>query len=273
MRYRIYILLPVIFLVTSCGEYEKLLKSTDYELKKTRAREYYAQGQCVKASELLGQVIHRFRATTEAEELNWLNAQSYYGMKQYDVAGRLYKSLVEMYPYGQYAEEATFLGALCDYYLAPRAELDQENSMNSIEGFRVFITKFSHSPKVEEARKYINELEERIVEKSYLNARLYYDMKEYKAAITALTNSLKEHSASKYREEMMFLKLNSLFLYAENSYAAKQTERYQSTLDDYFSFMEEYPQSKYLKEVRKIYQETIRFLKIEKVENLANNQQ
>ncbi len=44
-------------------------------------------------------------------------------------------------------------------------------------------------------------------------------MKEYKAAVTALTNSLKEYSDSKYREEMMFLKLNSLFLYAENSFA------------------------------------------------------
>ena len=43
-------------------------------------------------------------------------------------------------------------------------------------------------------------------------------MNEYKAAITALSNSLKEFSDSKYREEMMFLKLNSLFLYAENSY-------------------------------------------------------
>ena len=40
-------------------------------------------------------------------------------------------------------------------------------------------------------------------------------MKEYKAAVTALTNSLKEYADSKYREEMMFLKLNSLFLYAE----------------------------------------------------------
>lgn len=260
-------------LVSSCGEYEQLLKSTDYELKKTKAREYYAQAQYVKASELLGQVIPRFRATSEAEELNWLNAQSYYGMKQFEIAGSLYKSLVEQYPYGQYAEEATFLGALCDYKLSPRAQLDQESSKSSIEGFNVFITKFPYSPKVEEAKKYIDELQERLVEKSYLNARLYYDMKEYKAAITALSNSLKEYSASKYREEMMFLKLNSLFLYAENSFSLRQTERYQATLDDYFSFMEEYPQSKYSREVRKIYQDTIKFLKLEKVENLANNRQ
>ncbi len=51
-------------------------------LKKTKAKEYYEAKQYVKSSELLGQVIPRFRATEEAEELNWMNAQSYYGMKQ-----------------------------------------------------------------------------------------------------------------------------------------------------------------------------------------------
>jgi outer membrane protein assembly factor BamD len=272
MKYRIYFLLVMAILLSSCGEYEQLLKSTDYELKKTRAKEYYEEGQYARASELLNQVIPRFRATNEAEELNWLNAQSFFGMKQYDMAGTLFKSLVEQYPYGKYAEEATFLGALCDYRLSPRAELDQESSKSSIEGFNVFITKFPYSPKAEEAKVYINELRERLVEKSYLNARLYYDMKEYKAAITALSGSLKEFSDSRYREEMMYLKLSSLFLYAENSFITKQTERYQSTLDDYFSFMEEYPQSKYAREVKKIYQDTIKFLKIEKAEDLNNIQ-
>lgn len=272
MRYRLYILLLSALILSSCGEYEMLLKSTDYELKKTRAREYYEEGLYAKASELLSQVIPRYRATSEAEELNWLNAQCYYGMKQFDMAGTLYKSLVEQYPYGKYAEEATFLGAFCDYNLAPRAELDQSSSRNAIEGFSVFITKFQYSPKVEEAKKYISELEDRLVEKSYLNARLYYDLKEYKAAITALSNSLKEYSGSKYREEMMYLKLSSLFQYAVNSFKDKQRERYQATLDDYFSFMEEYPNTRYSKEVKRIYDNTIRFLKIENVENLANTQ-
>jgi outer membrane protein assembly factor BamD len=97
-------------------------------------------------------------------------------------------------------------------------------------------------------------------------------MKEYQAAITALTNSLKEYSDSKYREEMMFLKLNSLYLYATNSYMNKQTERYQATLDDYFSFMEEFPESRYSREVKRIYDDTAKFLKLDKTENLVNNQ-
>ncbi len=272
MKFRTYIILFILILTASCGEYEKLLKSTDYELKKTKAKEYYDAKQFVKASELFGQIIPRFRATEEAEELNWLNAQSYYGMKQYDLAGSYFKSLVEQYPYGKYAEEATFLGAVCDYNLSPKAELDQDNTRNSIEGFNLFINRYGVSPKIQEAKDHIKELQERLVEKSYMNAKLYYNMKEYKSAVTALTNSLKQYSDSKYREEMMYLKLNSLYLYAVRSYENKQRERFQATLDDYFSFMEEYPESRYSRDVKKIYEDTAKSLKIEGTNNLVNIQ-
>jgi outer membrane protein assembly factor BamD len=272
MKVRLYIILLISILVSSCGEYEKLLKSTDYDLKKTKAREYFDAKQFTRASELFAQVIPRFRATEEAEELNWLNAQSFYGMKQYDMASSYFKSLVEQYPFGKYAEEATFLGALCDYNISPRAELDQENSRNAIEGFNVFINRFPTSSKVQEAKNYIRTLQDRLVEKSYLSARLYYNMKEYKAAITALSNSLKEYSDSKYREEMMYLKLNSLFVYAERSFLNKQKERYQATLDDYFSFMEEFPESKYSKEVKRIYEDTAKYLKIKDPVNIVKTQ-
>lgn len=273
MKGRLYIPILVSILVISCGEYEKLLKSSDYELKKSKAIEFYNTGQYARATELLGQVIPRFRASSESEELNWLNAQSYYKMKQYDMASSYFKSLVEQYPFGVYAEEATFLAAKCDYNLSPRAELDQENSRDAIEGFSVFINRFPNSDKVEEAQNYLTELRDRLVEKSYLSAKLYYNMQEYKAAITALTSSLKQYSDSKYREEMMYLKLSSMYLYAERSYSFLQKERYQATLDDYFSFMEEYPQSKYSKEVKKIYDNTARFLKISSPDMLLDNTQ
>jgi outer membrane protein assembly factor BamD len=261
MKFRLYIVLIILVLVSSCGEYEKLLKSSDFDLKKAKAKEYYDEGQYVKSTELLTQILPRFRATEEAEELNWMNAQSYYGMKDYYMAGSSFKSFVEQFPFGKHAEEANFMAAMCDYKIAPRSELDQENTKNAIEGFNIFMNRFPNSAKVEESKKLVKELEEKLVEKSYLSAKLYYDMKQYKAAVVALNNSLKEYAETKYREEMMFLKLNSLFLYAENSLANKQKERYQATLDDYYSFMEEFPQSQYSKEVNGIFQTTNRYLK------------
>ncbi|HEX2968819.1 MAG TPA: outer membrane protein assembly factor BamD [Bacteroidales bacterium] len=261
MKIRFHIILILALLVSSCGEYERLLKSTDYDLKKAKAKEFYDAGQYVKASELLSQILPRFRASSEAEDLNWMNAMCSYNSKDYFMASTLFKQFNEMFPFGVHAEEGNFMAAFCDYKIAPRPELDQESTKSAIDGFTLFINKFPGSPKVEESMKYKKELEEKLVEKSYHNARLYYDMKKYKAAIVALNNGLKEYTDSKYREEMMFLKLNSLFLYAEKSFVTKQRERYQDTLDDYFSFMEEFPKSQHSKEVAIIYEKTNNYLK------------
>jgi outer membrane protein assembly factor BamD len=261
MRFRLHIVLILLVLLSSCGEYQKLLKSTDYDLKKAKAKEFYDAGQYVKATELFTQILPRFRATEEAEDLNWMNAQSYFGMKDYFMAGSYFKSFIDQFPFGKHAEEANYMAALCDYNISYRPELDQESTRNAIEGFKIFLNRFPNSSKADDSRKRIQDMQDKLVEKSYLSAKLYYDMKQYKAAVVALSNSLKEFANTKYREKMMFLKLNSLYLYAELSMANKQKERYQAALDDYYSFMEEFPKSTYSKDVSNIFQKTNKYLK------------
>jgi outer membrane protein assembly factor BamD len=261
MKIRYIIFLFSVLLLGSCSEYSKILKSTDYELKKTKAKEYFDDGQYSKATQLLEQILPRYRATDEAEELTWMAAQSYYGVKDFLLAGSEFRNYANIYPYGKHSEEANFLAAMCDYYLSPRAELDQLNTLNAIDGFTLFLNKFASSQRADEAKKYLAELKDRLSEKSYLSAKLYYRMYQYKASVTALANSLKEYPDTKYREEMMYLKLNSLFLYAEHSIPTKQTERYQLTLDEYYSFIEEFPKSSYNKDLDKIYQTSTKMLK------------
>lgn len=261
MKRGINISIILLLLLTSCTEYNQLLKSTDYDLKKAKALEYYYAGKYAKSAELLEQVLPRFRVTGEAEELSWMNAQSYYGMKDYYSAVVAFKNNVELYPYGTYAEESMYMAAMCNYNISPRAELDQDYTTTAIEDFGVFIARYPNSGRLEECKRLKKELEERLVEKSYLSAKLYYDLEEYKAAIVALGNSLKEYSESKYREEMLFLKLNSHFMYAEKSVSSKQLERYQETLDEYYAFHEEFPTGKYSKDAEKIYQSTGKYLK------------
>ena len=261
MRFRLHIVLIFLVLLSSCGEYQKLLKSTDFDLKKAKAKEYFDEGQYVKTTELLTQILPKFRATDESEELNWMNCQAYFGMKDYFMAGSYFKTFIDQFPFGKHTEEGHYMAALCDFNISAQPELDQENTKNAIEGFNMFLNKFPNSSKADGCRKMISDLQDKLVEKSYLSAKLYYDMKQYKAAIVALSNSLKEFANTKYREKMMYLKLNSLFLYAEFSLPNKQKERYQATLDDYYSFMEEFPKSTYSKDVSGIFQKTNKFLK------------
>ncbi len=263
MRYGIYISLIILLLTTSCGEYEKVLKSTDYDLKKAKAYEYFEEGRYVRATELLAQVIPRYRATEQVEELSWIASQCYYNMRDYMTASAAYRNFSESYPYSEHAEEASFMTAFCDYKLSPRPELDQAYSMSAIEQLQYFLRRFPSSDRAEEARDLIKELEDKLVEKSFLSARLYYDMEQYRAAIVALSNSLKEYPETKHREELLFLKLESNYQYASRSISDKQMERYQDTLDEYYSFIEEFPESEFKNDVEKIYSETARYLKLE----------
>ena len=53
MKKNILITLLAAVLLSSCGEYNKLLKSTDYEYKYEAAKNYFAKGQYNRAATLL----------------------------------------------------------------------------------------------------------------------------------------------------------------------------------------------------------------------------
>lgn len=263
MRIRPITFLMLALAVSSCGEYEKLLKSTDNELKKAKVFEYYDDAKYMKSIELLSQILPRYRATDDAEQLNWINAQAHFRIRDYMMAGTYYQTFADTYPASNNAEEAHYLAALCEFYQSPRPELDQTNTKKAIESFTIFMKRYPASTRTDDCKARILTLQEKLVEKSYLSARLYYDLKEYRAATVSLANSLKEYPDTRYREELMFLKLDALYLFAVNSIPDKKVERYQTALDEYYSFIEEFPQGKFSKEVARIFESTAKYLKVD----------
>jgi outer membrane protein assembly factor BamD len=106
----------------------------------------------------------------------------------------------------------------------------------------------------------IIELRDKLVYKSYLSGKLYYDLDNYKAAVVALSSSLKEFPDTKYREELMYMLVKARYLLAVNSVPEKKRERLSSALDEYFTFVDEYPESKFRKEVERYYATTAKLL-------------
>jgi outer membrane protein assembly factor BamD len=245
----------------SCSGYEKLLKSDDYELKYEKALEYYEAESYNKAMTLFEQIIPVFRATRRSDTVAYYFAKSNYYVGDYILAGHYFKSFYQTYGNSTFAEEAEYLAAYCHYLLSPKPALDQQSTYEAIQAFRLYILHYPESEKVPEAKEYINELQEKLVKKSYLSARLYFDLGYYKSSIIALNNSLQEYPNTDFREEIMFLILKSRYLLADNSIASKQKERFQATLDEYYSFKEEFPESEYTKEAKKFFEETTKFLK------------
>jgi outer membrane protein assembly factor BamD len=248
-------LLPFILLlaiVSSC-KYEKLLKSRDYKLKYKKALEYYEEGDYMRAEGLFEQLKPILRGTKQADTVFFYAAYSSYYQKSYLLASHYFNEFRRTYGNSKFAEEAEFMNAYCTYLMSPRPSLDQAYSYQAISLFGLYMSRYPTSERVSDCVRYIEELKNKLVDKSYQSAKLYYNLGDYKAAIIALNNSLDEFPETKYREEIMFLVLKAKFLLAENSVANKRTERYQSTVDEYYSFMGEWPESSFMQEATEMF--------------------
>ncbi|HUM89411.1 MAG TPA: outer membrane protein assembly factor BamD [Prolixibacteraceae bacterium] len=253
MKIKWFFLLAFSSLLFSCGEFNTVLKSTDYEYKYKKGIEYYEAGDYNHAITLFEDLVYAFRGTSKGDDLYYYYASSCFKAGDYTLAGYYYKSIYEQYPRSEFAEEAQFMVGMCFYKDSPNPRLDQEISQKAIDAFQLFINLYPYSNKVEEANMLIDELNEKVVYKSYLSAKLYYDMEYYKSAVIALNNSLNDYPSTKYREELKFLLFKSKYLLAVNSVEEKKRERTIDARDEYFTFADEFPQSKYLKEVNRDY--------------------
>ena len=112
----------------------------------------------------------------------------------------------------------------CYYNISPVVTLDQTYTDKAIGCFQLYINKFPQGSFVSESNEYIGKLRNKLEEKAYNNSKIYYNLEDYKAAVTALKNCLKQYPDSKYREELLFLTLRSSYMLAENSVESKKEE-------------------------------------------------
>jgi outer membrane protein assembly factor BamD len=261
MKRNIIYFLTVVIYLASCSQYEKLRKSNDHQLKYRRSFDYYRAGDFVRSGQLLDDLVSIYRGTNKADTVTYYQAMSYFKQGDYYTSSHHFSEHYKNRRQSPFAEECEYLTGYCYYMLSPRAALDQANTYTAIEAFQQFLLRHPESKYAEDAKKYMTELKDKLVDKSYLTARLYYNLEEYIASITALKNSLEEYPETKHREELMYLLLRSSYLLAENSVPARMKERFQATVDEYYSFIGEYPQSQYAGDAQRMYERADGFLK------------
>jgi outer membrane protein assembly factor BamD len=255
-----FLVVLTLMLFASCSDFNKVLKSTDYEFKFKKAIEYYEAGEFVRSGTLLQELLTIYRGTSRADQIYYYYAKSMMGQRDYLMATQYFRTLLREVPTSSYSEEAQFMVGYAAYLQSPKVRLDQEVTVNAIDALQLYINLYPFNEKVDEAHRLIDELRDKLVEKSYLNARLYYDFENYKAAVVSLENALKDYPDSKYREELLYMLVKSKYLLAVNSVEDKKELRLSSALDEYFAFADEFPESKYKREVDRYYETITRLL-------------
>ena len=75
----------------------------------------------------------------------------------------------------------------------------------------------------------------------------------YRSAIIVAENALKSYPYSKFREDFEMIILKSKFQEAKQSVASRQADRYREVVDEYYSFINNYPDTQNRKEADAIF--------------------
>lgn len=266
-KYCLLLTLLGVVLVSSCTRIAALQNSRDYEYKYEVAKSYLMEGKYGQASILFAEVLAVMKGTAYAEESLYLAAMSNFYNKDYDAASLYFRKYYQVYPRGLYVEYARYYCGLSLYNMTPDPRLDQQSTYEAIKEFQEFLDLYPYTSIKASTQDMIYSLQDKLVEKEYLSAKLYFDLgsytmncgiyggSNYEACVVTARNALNDfpYASPERREELSIMILRSKFLLAEESVDYKRVDRYRDCIDEYYAFANDFPESKYLKEDEKMH--------------------
>ncbi len=150
------------------------------------------------------------------------------------------------------------------YKNIPEFKLDQTPTYEAVPEFQGYLEFYPAGHFSSQAQDLIFKLQDILVEKEYLSAKLYYDLgsyfgnctnggSNYQACIVTAENAIKDYPYTSHREDFAILILRAKFELAAQSIEAKKEERLHNAIDEYYGFTNEYPESKYMKEANALF--------------------
>jgi outer membrane protein assembly factor BamD len=238
----------------------KIIKSADPDLIYSTALKYYEREKWRQSGDLFDACQAYFVGNVQEDSIAFFSARSKFKDRNYVDATMQLDEFRRKYGRSVFIEDAEAMLAMCHYYLSPDPTRDQTVTSEAIIAFSEFIERYPNSQRVEAFKELIAELTERLKKKVYLNAYTYFKIQRYKSAVVALRNALKTYPETPHREEILYLITVSNFRLAHNSIEEKQGERYLNVLDSYYSFINEFPESKHRKELERYTKEAKDYL-------------
>lgn len=248
--------LPFIVLViilSSCSEYQKVLKNEDVKAKYDMAEKYYEEKDFKRANRLFEQIAPKYVGKPQGERVMFFLADTYFEREDYNMAGYQFERFVKSYPKSDKSTEANFFGAKSYYKLSPKYSLDQTDTDKALLKLQNFINAYPESEYFAEANAMAKELTTKKERKAFEVLKQYNKLGEFnydmlKSAVASSDNFVSDFPGSIYREDALFVKLDATTNMALNSFERLQKERLQSAKAAYTVLKKQYPNTKFEKE-------------------------
>ena len=256
MRKFFPIIIVSAMLLTGCAnEFNQVYKTSDYSYKYEYAKECFMKGKYTRAVTLLQDLVTLQKGTDNAQESLYMLAMAQYLGKDYESAAARFKKYYSSYPKGVYAEMAQYYIGQSLYMSTPEPRLDQSQTVAAISAFQDYLDLFPDAKYKETAQNRLFALQDKLVQKEFYSAQLYYDLGQYfgnctnggnnyEACIITAQNALKDYPYTSMREKFALLIMKSKYELAQQSIEEKKFERFQDAEDECYGFINEYPDSK-----------------------------
>lgn len=245
-KYISLIVLSVILL--SCKtEMDQAMKSADKDFILKVANDKFAKKKWTDALALYDRLPNLVAGTDDAPNVVFNSAYANYYDKNYKLAANQFKNFVISFPQDPRKEEAAYLAALCYYEGSLQYNLDQSNTESAITELQNFLNEFPDSERAKNINQLVDELTYKLEFKAFENAKQYYKMGEYKAAIVAFENVLEDFPATKLRPKIYDYVMKSKYELAVNSVYDLKKERLNAAASYAKRVANELPNSEYSK--------------------------
>lgn len=248
----------ILILAGCSNKLAKLQKNGTVQEKYEAAIEYYEIKDYYRAGILLEEITPLLRGDSTAEKAQFYNAYANYHQGLYQMSSYLFKNFYATYANSPFAEEAYYMHAFSMYKDSPKYDLDQKSTMAAIEALQIFINTFPYSEYAQKSAQNLIDLRNRLERKDYERAKQYYEtsgvtIANFKSAVISIDNFIRDFPDSPYKEELMYIQLVSQQELAASTIFKLQAERYTKAIAFYQKFVDTFPNSKYMKQAIKSY--------------------
>ena len=176
----------VLLLAAGCSGYNKLLKSNDREQMYKAALDYFEKGKFDKTLQLFEEIAPYYQGTVREDTILFYTADAHFRSRDYQLSSMEFDDFRRRFGRSPFVEEAEYKYAMGFYYMSPPANRDQTSTYMAITSINEYLQRYPNSLKKQLCLIRLDELQQTLYDKSFINARTYYKIGRYKSAVVAL---------------------------------------------------------------------------------------
>ncbi len=240
----------LIILFASCALHKSVSTGT---VQYQRAVAAYETKDYHEALRLLEDALPQLRGKEEEASAHFYRAYCSFHRKEYVQSSERFKYFYKTFFRDPRQEEALYMRAYTLYRTSPHVELDQATTRDAVRIFNNYLHHYPDGSYADQAREQLNTLNNKLAQKDFNSAKLYYQLNCYKAAVVSLINFQKEFPTSSYSEEVAYLKAVAQYHFSEEVQDREREEQLRMAVKYCQEFIDYYSDSVYTPIVSKLY--------------------